>query len=194
MATITFAKCRCQVCNSGIEFEAARAGETVECPHCKMETVLFVPPPGERAPEPKIPAIKESAKPNGGPKLILKLVIVVAVLLFILAAIAMSVSRKTAPSDQPAAVRNQAIEMALDIVSNSLKAPLTAKFSAVSCEVRKNGLVFVTGKVDSQNAFGAMLRNSWMCILTNENSERLVYIMHNVGDEYQENPQFKPKH
>jgi hypothetical protein len=40
--------CRCNLCDGGIEFDAQdfQSGETrfVECPHCKMETILFVPP------------------------------------------------------------------------------------------------------------------------------------------------------
>lgn len=41
----TFVKCPCQFCNNPIEFEAANTGQLVSCPHCKMETRLFVPPP-----------------------------------------------------------------------------------------------------------------------------------------------------
>jgi hypothetical protein len=45
----TYVTCRCQNCNGGIEFDASffRKGETraAECPHCKMETLLFVPQP-----------------------------------------------------------------------------------------------------------------------------------------------------
>ncbi len=41
------AKCPCQHCSGKIEFDASgfKAGETqtVECPHCHLETVLFVP-------------------------------------------------------------------------------------------------------------------------------------------------------
>jgi hypothetical protein len=35
--------CRCRHCDGGIEFEANQAGETVACPHCGLETLLFVP-------------------------------------------------------------------------------------------------------------------------------------------------------
>ncbi|MDR3460104.1 MAG: hypothetical protein P4N60_21975 [Verrucomicrobiae bacterium] len=41
--------CRCQHCNGGIEFDATgldKAGTlSTECPHCKLETPLYVPPP-----------------------------------------------------------------------------------------------------------------------------------------------------
>lgn len=41
--TQQFATCRCQYCNNGIEFDALRAGEIITCPHCQMETKLYVP-------------------------------------------------------------------------------------------------------------------------------------------------------
>lgn len=37
------AKCNCQHCNRGIEFEAAQAGQIFPCPHCGIDTVLFIP-------------------------------------------------------------------------------------------------------------------------------------------------------
>jgi len=39
-------KCNCQHCNGHIEFESAGfvAGTLASCPHCQMETVLFIPP------------------------------------------------------------------------------------------------------------------------------------------------------
>lgn len=39
----TFSKCPCNNCSAKIEFETGHAGETVTCPHCQLETVLFVP-------------------------------------------------------------------------------------------------------------------------------------------------------
>jgi hypothetical protein len=39
------AKCPCQHCNGNIGFDALDAGRETACPHCGMETVLFVPPP-----------------------------------------------------------------------------------------------------------------------------------------------------
>jgi hypothetical protein len=48
-----FAKCSCQHCGGGIEFDVdgLQPDALVECPHCKLETVLFTPPP---APQPQI--------------------------------------------------------------------------------------------------------------------------------------------
>jgi hypothetical protein len=40
-----FVVCPCNVCSGHIEFPARGAGETVACPFCGMETVLFVPAP-----------------------------------------------------------------------------------------------------------------------------------------------------
>ncbi len=40
---LEIAKCRCQHCNKGIEFPKESAGQIVECPHCKLETLLFIP-------------------------------------------------------------------------------------------------------------------------------------------------------
>jgi len=50
--------CKCQNCPGTIDFLADRAGETVLCPHCQLETVLFLPVRPSRlketpAPEPK---------------------------------------------------------------------------------------------------------------------------------------------
>ena len=38
------AKCSCQQCSGHIDFPAEMSGQTVECPHCKLETLLFIPP------------------------------------------------------------------------------------------------------------------------------------------------------
>jgi hypothetical protein len=38
-----FVTCRCRHCNGHIEFDASDAGATVACPHCGLETVLFIP-------------------------------------------------------------------------------------------------------------------------------------------------------
>jgi hypothetical protein len=54
-----FVACPCQHCNGKIEFDANRfqTGTMATCPHCEMETTLFIPPiskPGEKQTE-KIP-------------------------------------------------------------------------------------------------------------------------------------------
>ena len=38
------AKCSCQYCDGHIAFPSEAAGQMVECPHCHLETRLFIPP------------------------------------------------------------------------------------------------------------------------------------------------------
>jgi len=49
-----YVKCRCQSCDKGIEFAAADlsdANNVINCPHCGVETTLYVPlPDGSRPP------------------------------------------------------------------------------------------------------------------------------------------------
>src|SRR5690242_5109593 len=44
------AVCTCNTCCGHLEFDPANAGQRVECPHCGLETVLFVP--DEAPPQP----------------------------------------------------------------------------------------------------------------------------------------------
>ncbi len=50
--------CKCQNCPGEITFPSEDAGQTVICPHCQMETMLFIPPPpkpqSEQAAPPKL--------------------------------------------------------------------------------------------------------------------------------------------
>jgi uncharacterized paraquat-inducible protein A len=39
-----YLKCPCSNCDVNIEFPAAGLGQTVTCPHCGLETLLFNPP------------------------------------------------------------------------------------------------------------------------------------------------------
>lgn len=54
-----------------------------------------------------------------------------------------------------------------DFVKNRLKAPSTAKFSAVS-HTGSGSFYTVTGAVDAQNSFGAMLRLNFTCKVTSQ--------------------------
>jgi hypothetical protein len=38
------AKCSCQYCNGHIAFPKEMAGQSINCPHCQLETLLFIPP------------------------------------------------------------------------------------------------------------------------------------------------------
>jgi DNA-directed RNA polymerase subunit RPC12/RpoP len=63
------AVCTCNTCSGKIEFESGNAGQTIQCPHCGMETILFIPKNVSKPPHSvpnfalKYPA-KSSAKPN----------------------------------------------------------------------------------------------------------------------------------
>ena len=46
--------CRCNTCDGQLQFERQQSGQRVECPHCGIETLLFVPataPPVEQSPQ-----------------------------------------------------------------------------------------------------------------------------------------------
>jgi hypothetical protein len=38
-----WAVCTCNNCSGHLEFDVSNAGETIQCPHCKLDTVLFIP-------------------------------------------------------------------------------------------------------------------------------------------------------
>jgi len=83
----------------------------------------------------------------------------------------------------PPTLNDQATMIALNIVSNSLIAPTTAKFSAVSCVERADHTFLISGQVDSQNAFGAMLRKEFGCVLTNLGNDKLDWLGVSVGGD-----------
>ena len=56
------AKCCCQFCNGHISFDTAMAGQMVACPHCGLETKLFIPPPQRQAPPQPLKSQAEAAK------------------------------------------------------------------------------------------------------------------------------------
>src|SRR6266436_22576 len=43
LRTLMLIKCICTNCAGHLEFEEESAGETIECPHCHFETVLYLP-------------------------------------------------------------------------------------------------------------------------------------------------------
>jgi DNA-directed RNA polymerase subunit RPC12/RpoP len=43
MSTQKLVVCTCNICSGKLEFDAPQAGTTIQCPHCQMDTVLFVP-------------------------------------------------------------------------------------------------------------------------------------------------------
>ena len=55
-----FGKCPCNNCSGHIEFDTAEAGSTVTCPHCGVDTALFVPQvPFPPQPKPRTAEIVE---------------------------------------------------------------------------------------------------------------------------------------
>lgn len=48
-------------------------------------------------------------------------------------------------------------------VGEELKAPGTAEFGEASVDVGENGRYVVSGSVDAQNSFGAMIRTGYQC-------------------------------
>lgn len=49
------AKCNCRHCGGELAFLSDSEGQSVECPHCKLETRLYAPPLEELLP-PMVPA------------------------------------------------------------------------------------------------------------------------------------------
>ena len=91
---------------------------------------------------------------------------------------------------KPKTLNEQATTMALDIVSNSVIAPTTVKFSNVVCEEKKDHVFFVSGNIDSQNSYGAMLRKVWLCILTNS-PQGLIWLGTTIDGSASVNTNFK---
>lgn len=64
--TSKFITCRCRHCNKGIEFDASdfQKGETrnAVCPHCHLETILFVPANSKPPEDKPVPPITNSFK------------------------------------------------------------------------------------------------------------------------------------
>lgn len=58
----------------------------------------------------------------------------------------------------------EAIDVCQEWVKGNLKAPASAEFSGVELK-RTTPDWTVRGAVDSQNSFGAMLRNEWKCTI-----------------------------
>jgi len=57
------AKCPCQHCNGRVEFNVEDAGRAIECPHCHMQTELFIAPP-EKPMFRVAPYVPSGSKPN----------------------------------------------------------------------------------------------------------------------------------
>ncbi len=62
MSEPKFVVCSCNVCSGSLEFDASQAGTTIQCPHCGMDTILFVPAKPVEVSEP--PTKQPRRKPN----------------------------------------------------------------------------------------------------------------------------------
>ena len=79
-----------------------------------------------------------------------------------------SCSKMAHPSNEDVAK-----QFAVDVVSNSLIAPTTAKFSNVMLDTnQEKNVLLISGRVDAQNSYGAMLRHGFICVLTNSTPGR----------------------
>lgn len=75
--------------------------------------------------------------------------------------------------------------LAKKCVKNHLKAPSTAEFTAMSdCGFSKGegNIYMMTGYVDSQNSFGAMLQEQWS-IMAEVSGDKVSLVMLTIGDE-----------
>lgn len=61
---------------------------------------------------------------------------------------------------------DKAIVMCEEFVRDSLKAPATAEFGSTSTSSVYYNTWEVVGQVDSENGFGAMLRNTYVCTVS----------------------------
>ena len=130
------------------------------------------PPPGyppqpwpQQAPPQAPPPAPAPKKPTRGTQAIGVLFLIALVVLcgtFIPSLVNRS-SEPTAPTQ--ADIDADAIRVCEDFTKKQLKAPSTAKFSGEAVSHSGDSYA-VTGDVDSQNSFGAMLRNRYICTVT----------------------------
>jgi hypothetical protein len=89
MQTVT--TCRCNLCSGEIEFESNRAGETITCPWCALDTKLYIP--GGLPSPPRLPAPAPQRSTNH----ISTVLAAIAIILLVLFGIGIAASQ--APSE-----------------------------------------------------------------------------------------------
>lgn len=75
---------------------------------------------------------------------------------------------------------------AKEMVSSHLKSPTTAKYPLYTqCSFQKgeDNVYMITGYVDSQNGFGATVREQWGCMIQ-EIGSKWKMVMVQIGDNY----------
>ena len=108
-------------------------------------------------------------------RLIVLLAVLAALLLFGVAPlIVLLVRENKADLERPARIQAMTIGACRTAVENELKSPATAQYSHESVLFDKNkpNVFLVSGSVDAQNGFGALVRNGYICtgVLTADNT------------------------
>lgn len=96
-----------------------------------------------------------------------------------------STSRRSSSSSRSTEVESAVYVLAKKCVKNHLKAPSTAEFCSMSdCEFREgeDGVYMMAGTVDSQNTYGAMLRETWS-IMAQLDGEKVTLVLLQIGDQ-----------
>lgn len=89
-----------------------------------------------------------------------------SLIIFVVVAIIVVASSAAQNANPDVADQGHALVACQDFVQSKLKAPSTAKFQAASTVKVSAGVWAVTGTVDAQNGFGALIRNSYKCTVT----------------------------
>lgn len=87
--------------------------------------------------------------------------LIAAFLLFVF--VSCGISMSGAGDDDWEPTSGEAAQICEDWVSEKLKAPSTAKFSGERQSSTGADSWTITGAVDAQNGFGAMIRSAWTC-------------------------------
>lgn len=96
-----------------------------------------------------------------------------------------STSRRSSSSNRSAEIESAVYVLAKKCVESHLKAPSTAEFCSMSdCEFREgeDGVYMMAGTVDSQNTYGAMLRETWS-IMAQLDGEKVTLVLLQIGDQ-----------
>ena len=112
--------------------------------------------------EPELSSSPEPKKPAGKGCLIFFLCVIGAIVLIVVIATLSSRGSSHPGNDNQLSARKDCERL----VESRLKAPSTAKFSSTA--TKSSGEWHVAGTVDSQNSFGAMVRSSFTCTVTDD--------------------------